>query len=69
MHTTEPTRLAPTTAIIQGTASSPGEDAGAEFDSGYMGPHSTFSFTFEQGGEYEYFCELHPNMIGTVVVD
>jgi plastocyanin len=45
------------------------EDAGDEFDSGYMGPQSSFSFTFEQRGEYEYFCELHPNMIGTVAVD
>lgn len=45
------------------------EDAGDEFDSGYMGPQASFSFTFEDSGEFEYFCELHPNMVGTVEVD
>lgn len=45
------------------------EDAGEEFDSGYMGPQSTFSHTFEDEGEFEYFCILHPNMVGTVVVE
>jgi plastocyanin len=44
-------------------------NAGAEFDSGYMGPQSSFSFTFEDEGEFEYFCELHPNMVGIVEVD
>ena len=45
------------------------EDAGDEFDSGYMGPQSSFSFTFEDDGEFEYFCQLHPNMVGTVQVE
>jgi plastocyanin len=45
------------------------KDAGKAFDSGYMGPQSTFSHRFENRGEFEYFCELHPNMVGTVVVD
>lgn len=25
--------------------------------------------TLEDRGEFEYFCELHPNMVGTVTVD
>jgi len=45
------------------------DDAGDEFDSGYMGPQASFSHTFEDTGEFEYFCELHPNMVGTVIVE
>jgi plastocyanin len=45
-----------------------GDDAGDEFDSGYMGPQASFSHTFEDTGEFEYFCALHPNMVGTVIV-
>jgi len=26
------------------------------------------SFTFDEAGEFEYYCTLHPNMVGTVVV-
>ncbi len=45
------------------------DDAGQEFDSGYLGPQSLFSFTFEEEGEFDYFCAVHPNMVGTVIVD
>lgn len=45
------------------------QDAGDEFDSGYLGPHRSFSYTFDEPGEYEYFCIIHPNMVGTVVVE
>ena len=38
------------------------------FDSGMMGKAQSFSFTFDKAGEYPYFCEPHPNMVGTVVV-
>ena len=38
------------------------------FDSGMMGKGQSFSFTFDKVGEYPYFCEPHPNMVGTVVV-
>ena len=38
------------------------------FDSGMMGTGQSFSFTFDKTGEYPYFCEPHPNMVGTVVV-
>jgi plastocyanin len=38
------------------------------FESGMMGKGQSFSFTFDKAGEYPYFCEPHPNMVGTVVV-
>jgi plastocyanin len=38
------------------------------FDSGMMGKGQSFIFTFDKAGEYPYFCEPHPNMVGTVVV-
>jgi plastocyanin len=38
------------------------------FDSGMMGKGQSFSFTYDKAGEYPYFCEPHPNMVGTVVV-
>lgn len=38
------------------------------FDSGIMEPGATYSFTFEQEGEYDYLCEVHPDMRGTVTV-
>ena len=38
------------------------------FDSGMMGKGQSFSYTFDKAGEYQYFCEPHPNMVGTVVV-
>lgn len=29
----------------------------------------TFTFTFTEPGEYEYFCSIHPQMIGKVIVE
>ena len=33
------------------------------------GAGSTFSFTFDEPGTYDYFCEIHPVMTATVLVD
>ena len=38
------------------------------FDSGMMGRGQSFSYTFDEVGEYPYFCDPHPNMVGSVVV-
>ncbi len=38
------------------------------FNSELMGKGQSFSYTFDKAGEYPYFCEPHPNMVGTVVV-
>lgn len=40
-----------------------------EFDSGLLGQNEIFSFTFNDPGEYEYYCTLHPYMIGTIIVE
>ena len=36
--------------------------------SGTLTPGESFAETFEAAGTYEYFCEFHPDMEGTVVV-
>src|SRR5688500_8147070 len=45
-----------------------GEDSGSVFDSGICSPKATFDFTFETAGEYDFYCTLHPQMFGKVVV-
>jgi plastocyanin len=49
------------------TSGENGEPDG-EFDSGLMSTGATFEHTFTEAGEYPYFCTLHPNMVGTVIV-
>lgn len=39
------------------------------FDSGYLDPFESFSYTFEQSGIYDYYCTLHPWMKAKVVVN
>ncbi len=41
---------------------------GNAFDSGVIPPGRTFQFTFTQGGDYPYYCRLHPAMRGTIRV-
>lgn len=38
------------------------------FDSGSFGQGATFSQTFDEPGEYPYFCGIHNQMTGTVIV-
>jgi len=39
------------------------------FKSKALDTDDSFSFTFATPGTYEYFCSLHPHMVGTVVVE
>jgi len=38
------------------------------FDSSALGPGDTFEFTFTEAGTYDYQCNFHPSMTGTIVV-
>jgi plastocyanin len=42
-------------------------DTGA-FDSGVLNNGQSYSFTFNQAGNYPYHCSIHPSMKGTIVV-
>jgi plastocyanin len=59
--------------VVSGNPSGGGE-TGKIFDSGLSGPTAlttkgkTFSHTFTEKGEFPYFCQLHPTMIGKVIV-
>ena len=39
------------------------------FDSGHLDPFESFTFTFDEVGDYDYFCTLHPWMKGQVTVE
>ncbi len=46
------------------TSGNPGdEDLGAIFRSAQFGQGGTFTHTFEDAGEFVYFCEVHPAMM------
>jgi aldose sugar dehydrogenase len=44
-------------------------DAGEDFDSNAIIPNQYFSFTFDDSGEYQYYCIYHPSMVGEVIVE
>lgn len=39
------------------------------FDSGHLDPFESYTFTFDEVGDYDYFCTLHPWMQGLVTVE
>lgn len=49
---------------------SEGKSANADglFNGDLPDASSTFSFTFTEKGTFAYFCEVHPSMVGEVVV-
>ncbi len=50
------------------TSGNPQEGPDGTFDSGIIMSGDTFSHTFTEAGNYQYFCTIHPWMIGTVIV-
>ena len=38
------------------------------FDSGYIGPNKVAEVTINEVGEFPYYCQLHPTMVGLVKV-
>lgn len=56
--------------ITSGTGPSD-PNKGKEFDSGLsslLTPGKTFTHTFKTSGEIPYFCQIHPTMVGKVIV-
>jgi plastocyanin len=41
---------------------------GGSFNSGNINGGGSFNFTFPTAGTFTYHCTIHPNMVGTVVV-
>jgi len=52
--------------VTSGSLADGGADG--EFDSGPALGGTTFEHTFDEAGEYPYFCIVHPWMAGTVTV-
>ena len=55
------------------TSGTPAGGPDGNFDSSpgfttLINAQGTFSHTFEEAGEFPYYCALHPNQIGTVIV-
>ncbi len=40
-----------------------------EFDSSLILVNASYTFTFEESGMYDYFCLVHPWMVGTIQVN
>ncbi|MFQ5940972.1 MAG: plastocyanin/azurin family copper-binding protein [Nitrososphaerales archaeon] len=56
-----------THTITSGDVNDP-DNWSAIFESGLGKPKTTFEHTFDTAGEYPYLCQLHPWMIGKVIV-
>lgn len=39
------------------------------WNSGSLSNGESFEFTFDEPGEYSYFCSIHPRMTGTITVE
>jgi plastocyanin len=39
------------------------------FDSGNLSEGDEFSSTFDEAGTFPYFCQVHPTMRGTIIVE
>ena len=57
------------TAAHTVTSGSPTEGPSGVFDSSLVMGGATYEFTFNESGSYDYFCMVHPWMIGDVQVN
>src|SRR5574341_1115455 len=56
------------TAAHTVTSGNPTDGPDGAFDSSLFGPGKTFSHKFEEAGTFNYFCMVHPWMLGVVEV-
>ena len=67
----------PGTAAIGDTVTVTNEDSightwtavDGEFNSGSLAESESFDFTFDEAGEFDYFCSIHPEMQGSITVE
>jgi plastocyanin len=52
--------------VTSGTSGAP--DSGNEFDSGVLSEGAFFQYTFDKDGKFQYYCTIHPAMVGSVSV-
>jgi len=57
------------TAAHTVTGGSPSDGPSGVFDSSLLMADATYAFTFEETGNYDYFCMVHPWMVGSVTVN
>jgi plastocyanin len=57
------------TAAHTVTGGSPADGPSGVFDSSLVLGGATYAFTFEEAGSYDYFCMVHPWMVGNVQVN
>jgi len=51
------------------TAGSPADGPSGVFDSSLVMGGASFAYTFDNSGSYDYFCMVHPWMVGNVSVN
>ena len=47
----------------------PSKNGDPLFRSPALDTDDSFSFTFEEPGVYDFFCALHPHMVGKIIVE
>ena len=57
------------TAAHTVTGGSPADGPSGVFDSSLVMASANYAFTFDDAGSYDYFCMVHPWMVGTVTVN
>jgi len=57
------------TAAHTVTGGSPADGPSGVFDSSLVMADATYEFTFDDAGNYDYFCMVHPWMVGSVTVN
>jgi plastocyanin len=57
------------TAAHTVTGGSPADGLSGVFDSSLLMASANYAFTFDEAGSYDYFCMVHPWMVGSVSVN
>ena len=57
------------TAAHTVTGGSPSDGPSGVFDSSLVMANASYAFTFNDAGSYDYFCMVHPWMVGSVTVN